>query len=127
MAFWELAPGQGKIGAMFRNYLKIAFRNLAKYKIYSFINILSLAVGMALCVLILLFIRDELSFETFHESARRIYRIGQLEDHNNKLVPSVRIGPAVAKTLQRDFPEAVENSVRISVMTWHNKVWIKAI
>ena len=52
---------------MLKNYLKIAFRNLWKQKIYSFINILGLAVGMAACLLIYLFIDNELGFDRFHQ------------------------------------------------------------
>ena len=60
---------------MFENYLKIAVRNLRKYKSYSFINILGLAAGMACCILILLFVQHELRFDRFHENAANIYRL----------------------------------------------------
>ena len=60
---------------MFRNYLLIAIRNLLKHKAYSSINVLGLAVGMACCALILLFVEDELSYERHHEKADRIYRV----------------------------------------------------
>ena len=58
---------------MFRNYLTIAIRNLLRHRVYSAINILGLAVGMACCFLILLFVQDELSYDRFHEKADRIY------------------------------------------------------
>jgi len=60
---------------MFKNYLKIALRNLRKQKGFSFINISGLAIGMACCLLILLYVSDELSFDRFHEKGNRIYRI----------------------------------------------------
>ena len=60
---------------MLRNYLKIALRNIKKHKGYSFINITGLAVGMACCTLILLYVRDELRYDRFHENADRIYRL----------------------------------------------------
>ena len=60
---------------MIKNYLKITWRNLKKNKIYSFINIFGLAVGMACCIVIMLFVQDELSFDRFHENADRIYRL----------------------------------------------------
>ena len=50
---------------MFTNYIKVAIRNLKKYKGYSFINILGLSVGMACTILILLWVQDELSYELF--------------------------------------------------------------
>jgi putative ABC transport system permease protein len=60
---------------MLKNHLKVALRNLRKNKGYSFINIAGLAVGIACCLLIVLFVRDELSYEKFHPSAERIARI----------------------------------------------------
>ena len=60
---------------MFKNYFKTAFRGLIKYKEYSIINILGLAIGMACVILILLFVREELSFDQFHENKDRIYRV----------------------------------------------------
>ena len=53
---------------MFKNYLKIALRNLWKTKGYSFINVTGLAVGMTCCILILMFVQDELSFDNFHSN-----------------------------------------------------------
>lgn len=57
---------------MFRNYLKIAVRNLWWQKGYSISNIFGLAIGMAACLFILLFVLDELSYDRFHEKAERI-------------------------------------------------------
>jgi len=65
---------------MLNNYLKIAFRNLKKHKAYSFINIAGLAVGMTCCILILLWVRDELSYDRYHEKADRIYRVTYAEE-----------------------------------------------
>ena len=60
---------------MFKNYFKVAFRNLLKRKGFSLINILGLATGMAVCLLIVLFVQSELSFDRQHERARNIYRV----------------------------------------------------
>lgn len=60
---------------MIKNYLKIALRNIRNHKGYSFINIFGLAVGMACCILILLWVQDELSYDRFHEHRDRIYRV----------------------------------------------------
>lgn len=60
---------------MFKNYLTIAIRNLIRHKAHSLINILGLAIGMACCVLILLFVQDELSYDRFHKNASHIYRL----------------------------------------------------
>ncbi len=60
---------------MFRNYLLVALRNIARYKLYSFINIAGLAVGLACVVLITLFVRDELSYDTWLPGSRNLYRM----------------------------------------------------
>jgi len=53
---------------MFKNYIKIALRNIKKHKGYSFINIAGLAIGMACCILILLWVQDELDYDQFHKN-----------------------------------------------------------
>jgi putative ABC transport system permease protein len=60
---------------MFKNHLKIAIRNLLKQKVFSFINIAGLAIGMACCILIFLYVQDELKFDQYHENKHRIYRL----------------------------------------------------
>ncbi|MCG6912750.1 ABC transporter permease, partial [bacterium BMS3Abin03] len=60
---------------MFTNYIKVAIRNLKKYKGYSFINILGLSVGMACTILILLWVQDELSYDRFLPDSDRLYRV----------------------------------------------------
>ena len=96
---------------MFRNYLKIAFRNFRRHKGYSTINIAGLAVGMACCIFILAFIVSELSYDRFHEKAGRICRVtteATVAGDNIK-VPSI---PApMGPQLVEDFPE-VEDAVR---------------
>ncbi|MEZ4829782.1 MAG: ABC transporter permease [Bacteroidia bacterium] len=96
---------------MWKNYLTTAFRNLLKQRVYALINILGLSVGIACCLLIVLFVVDELSFDKFHEKADRIYRIGAHltigEMDGNVAVVSA----PMAKTMVNDFPE-VENAMR---------------
>ena len=97
---------------MFKNYLKIALRNLRRQKVYSFINIAGLAIGMACAILILLWVQDELSFDRFHQNGDRIYRVlaqwsGQKELSSR--TPG-RLGPAA----KEELPEVV-NSARVKV------------
>ena len=95
---------------MIKNYLKIAVRNLQKNKIQSFINIAGLSIGLAFCILIYLFISDELSFDRFHEKADSIYSI-VINDHFYKY--SHRTGPVpMAPLLKENFPE-IENFARL--------------
>ena len=60
---------------MFRNYLTIALRNIVRHKLYSFINIAGLAVGLACVILIMLFVRDELSYDKWIPGSDRLYRV----------------------------------------------------
>jgi len=94
-----------------KNYFKIAFRNMFRQKGYSFLNILGLAIGMAASLLILLYVRHELSYDGYHRDAGRIFRIA-LEGHWGGRDFNVAVVPAVtAKTMIADFPE-VEDAVR---------------
>ncbi len=67
---------------MFKNYFKIAFRNLRRNKIYSFINIAGLSIGLACAMLIVLYVKDEVSFDKFHKNVNNIYRIVSKSKHN---------------------------------------------
>ena len=67
---------------MFKNYFKSAFRNLSRNKIYSFINIAGLSIGLACAMLILLYVKDEVSFDKFHRNVNNIYRIVSTAKHD---------------------------------------------
>jgi len=60
---------------MFRNYIKTAFRNLKRYKGYSFINLMGLAIGISCCIIILIYVQDEFSYDRYTEDYDRIYRV----------------------------------------------------
>ena len=90
---------------MLKNYLKIALRNLRRYKGYTAINVSGLAVGTACCLLILLFVRDELSYDRHHDNADRIVRV--LVGEAQTFTPTI-IGPLFT----REFPE-VETAARL--------------
>ncbi len=97
---------------MLSNYIKIAVRNLSRNRLYSFINIAGLSVGIAACLMIYLWVQDELSFDAFHENADRIYRVERKVDfreiHGQAPITSGPYGPA----LVRDYPE-IESFVRL--------------
>ena len=96
---------------MFKNDLKVAVRNLLRHRVYSAINILGLAVGMACCILILLFVLDEVSYDRFHEKADRIYRVlwDARYGDNEWTIPK---GPIPVAEALADLPE-VERTVRM--------------
>ncbi len=93
---------------MLKNYFKIALRNLKKHKGYTFINITGLAVGLACCLLIVLCVRDELSYDRYHDNADQIYRI-TLDALLGEQEINGPISPApMAQALVSDFPEVVQ-------------------
>lgn len=97
---------------MLKNYLKIAVRNLLRHKMYSFINIFGLSIGIACCLVILLYINDELSYDSFHKNADRIYRINtDIKFGNTEF--AVPLSPdMIGPTMQNNYPQ-VEEYTRI--------------
>ncbi len=96
---------------MIRNYLKIAWRNLLKNKGFSAINIFGLAVGIACCLLITLYVSDELSFDRFHEKADRIYRTNLDVKFGGSEQSVATTSDLLGPTLKKDYPQ-VENFAR---------------
>jgi putative ABC transport system permease protein len=97
---------------MLQNYLKIALRNIRKHKGYSLINIAGFAIGMACCLLILSYVRQELSYDRFHRDLDRLFRVAidiRTQTANRVFAP---ICPMAGPTLKADFPQ-VEYSARI--------------
>jgi putative ABC transport system permease protein len=95
---------------MIRNYFKVAFRNLNRHRVSTSINIIGLSIGLATCVLIMLFVQDELSFDRYHEKADRIVRLGINLRFNGKDSNGPTIGPSVAGDLKNEFPEVLETT-----------------
>ncbi|MEO1049255.1 MAG: ABC transporter permease [Bacteroidota bacterium] len=94
---------------MFKNFVKISLRNLRKFKIYSIINLLGLSIGLAVAMLIMLFVSDELSYDQFHRQSDRIYKISTYTSNGQYLETNAW---PVAHKLQTEFPE-VESVVYI--------------
>ncbi|MGV3504612.1 MAG: ABC transporter permease [Adhaeribacter sp.] len=93
---------------MFRNHLKIALRNLWRHKAFSAINVLGLAIGLATCLVILLFVGHELSFDRYHEKADRIVRVVFRGSMRGDLIREAVVMPPVARTLRADYPEVLD-------------------
>ena len=100
---------------MFRNYIKIAWRNLIRNKAFSAINIVGLSIGLATCLLISLFVFDELSYDRFNEKADRIVRVAFRGVMNGGQINEANVMPPVAQTLKTDYPE-VSDATRIRVV-----------
>lgn len=96
---------------MLRNYLKITYRNLARRKLYSFINIVGLAIGLSICIFIILWVQQELSFDRFHAKADRIYRVERRILREDLYSRWPIVGGAYRQALLDDFPE-IESAAR---------------
>lgn len=93
---------------MIRNYFKIAFRNLLRYKFISFINLFGLTVGLTCCLLILTYILNELSFDRYNKNAENVYRVERTFLNPETGMLSLELGsvaPPFAPLLQNDFKE----------------------
>jgi putative ABC transport system permease protein len=96
---------------MIRNYLKTAIRSLWKNKGFSAINIIGLAIGLATCLLIIIYVMDELSYDRWNPNADRVYRLdGEIKFGGNHFILAVAPAPA-GPTMLRDYPE-VEKEMR---------------
>ena len=96
---------------MFKNYMKVAIRNIVRFKGFSFINITGLAVGMACCILIFLWVEDEKSFDRFHEKGENLYIVATHIKYGNRTSTSSGTPPAIGPALKNEYPEIV-NSAR---------------
>ena len=97
---------------MFKNFLKIALRNLVKRKAYTLINVFGLATGMAVCLMIVLFIGDELSFDKQHEKGDNIYRMVVKRQYPGRTTSYAIIPQSYAFAVKQELPE-VKEAVRV--------------
>jgi putative ABC transport system permease protein len=97
---------------MLKNYLKIAWRNLLKRKAYTLINILGLATGMAVCLLIVLFVQSELNYDKQHEKGKNIYRMVLDRKYPGRATSYSIIPQSIGAAVKTEFPEVLE-SVRL--------------
>src|SRR5574342_1091623 len=97
---------------MLKNYLKVAIRNLLKHKGFAFINIAGLALGIASCTLIILYVQDEFSYDQFHQNKRRIYRVAFELKTRSGTLDLAAVPPAVGPAMVNAFPE-LEKVVRL--------------
>ncbi|MFC1492673.1 ABC transporter permease [candidate division KSB1 bacterium] len=98
---------------MYKNYLKVTIRNILKQKVFSFINISGLAVGLACSILILLWVNDELGYEDFHIKSDRIFRVTTFINMGGNELDLPKTGPGITKKLLENYPE-VEDAVIIN-------------
>lgn len=98
---------------MFENYAKIAFRHFKKRLGFTFINVSGLAIGVACCLLISIYVLDELSYDRFLKDADRIYRIKQIPAQSSDQVPTVGSPFQTGPFLKSEYSRLVEQQVRL--------------
>jgi putative ABC transport system permease protein len=109
---------------MLKNYLKVAWRNLMKNKTFSFINIFGLAIGFTCCLLISLYIYNELSYDTYHKDGDRIYQLGSASVLNGKEERRGNTSAPLAKAMQQEYPE-IEASARLMKLFTDDKTLLQ--
>jgi putative ABC transport system permease protein len=97
---------------MLRNYLKVAWRNLMKNKVFSFINVFSLSIGLTCCMLIALYLFHELSYDSYHKNANRVYQLGTNFIKEGKEDRMANTPAPMARAMQMEFPE-IEKTTRL--------------
>lgn len=98
---------------MFRNYFTVAYRNFTKENLYSFINVIGLATGIACSLLIFLYVSDELSYDRYHPQAEHVYRVNEFfeaEDGSGERSSSIPF--PMGEALMVDYPNMVKETVR---------------
>lgn len=98
---------------MFKNYFRVALRNIRRYKFFAFINILGMTIGITACLLILIYIIDEVSYDTFHQDADRIYQVGLHGKIGGQDLQVANTCPALAQAAVNEIPEVAE-AVRVT-------------
>jgi putative ABC transport system permease protein len=112
---------------MLKNYFKTAWRNIRKNKLFSLINVVGLAIGIATCFIIMLYVYDELSYDRFNKNADNIYRIYFKANIEGGEISEAGVMPPVASVLKNDFPE-VKEATRFQPqgtpkITYQNKIF----
>ncbi|MBX2822535.1 MAG: FtsX-like permease family protein [Rhodothermaceae bacterium] len=97
---------------MIKNYLKIAYRSLLRHPGYAFINVFGFSIGLVCCLLILLYVRHELSYDRYHEKADRMYRVTIDAMVGGQEIKAPLAAAPFAESLVNNFPE-VEDATRI--------------
>lgn len=96
--------------AMVKNNLKVAYRSMMRHKFYSFLNLSGLAVSIAACILIAVYVKHETSYDNYHQDSDRVYRIAShLKFGNNEFRFPASPAP-MAETLKNDYPEVIESA-----------------
>jgi len=109
---------------MIKNYLKVAIRSLVKRKGYTFINVFGLATGMAVCLLIVLFIQSELGYDSFHKNGKNVYRVVLDRKYPGRSTSYSIIPSSIGESIQHEYPEVLQ-STRLFDVVGNGSFFIK--
>jgi len=110
---------------MFSNYFKIAWRNMMKSKVFSFINIFGLSAGLACCMLISLYLLNELNYDNYHKHADDIYEVATVFKVQHKSTPWASTPAPMASGLQREFPQIQTSTRLMGLFNFEDKTLLK--
>ena len=109
---------------MIKSYIRIAIRNLSRYKSFAIINIIGLAIGLAASLLIALWVFDELGYDKFHENSDNIYRVERHIHWDGEILDVPVTGAIYAETIKKDIPEVLDytriDPTELSVLNYKN-------
>src|SRR5882672_9666858 len=95
---------------MLRNYFKIMLRNFLKRKTFTLINLFGLATGMAICLLVVLYIQNEVGYDNFHERGDQIYRLAMERKYPGRSAFRGGIPQSIGQAVKMEFPEVLEST-----------------
>ncbi len=109
---------------MFQNYLKVAWRNLMKSKIFSFINIIGLSVGLTCCMLITVYLYNEVSYDKYHKNINQLYQLGTVFVKDGKEDRTPNTPAPMAAAMKQEFPE-ISETARLMVLFAEDKTLLQ--
>jgi len=92
---------------MIKNYFKVAWRNMMKNKIFSFINVFGLSAGLVCCMMTTLYIFHEISYDRYHLNADNIYQVATIFRQQGEEIKMPNTPAPMGQAMQRDFPEVI--------------------
>src|SRR5215813_13024666 len=98
------------INLMLRNYFKVMMRNLWKRKGFTLINLFGLAIGMAICILLVMYIQNETGYDTFHKNGDQIYRVALERKYTTRTAYLGHIPRGIPNAMKTEFPEVLETT-----------------
>src|ERR1700747_1671854 len=109
---------------MFNSYFKIAWRNFKNNKIFSFINIIGLSVGLACCMLIAVYLNNELSYDRYHKNIDQLYQLGTVFVKDGKEERTPNTPAPMAAAMKQEYPE-IEETARLMPLFAEDKTLLQ--